>query len=130
MVVADNTDAYFVGGLGSAMVQVAPLSPGEVHMVTAHDVDDITNPRVARHLPLFRAAQPPEPPDNWATWRALLADGSGAAADQIHVQPRDGFGTVSSALLALPAPGVTHSAAVWWFDAGTGDYQKRPLSRK
>jgi len=121
MVVADRESAYFARGSGSAVVRALPLTPNEVHMVTAHDPDDTTSARVARHLPRFRAATPPEPPGDWASWREILRDRSGPIESQIHVAARSGFGTVSSALVALP----TRGKPVWWFAAGSEEF--RPL---
>ena len=112
MVVADQTGAWFIRGLGRGRADTRPLSPG-LHMVTAHDPDDQESPRVARHLPRFRAAAPPET-DDWHAWRAILADRTGSAAEQINVAPRGGFGTVCSSLVALPAQG----SPIWLFAAG------------
>ncbi len=85
-------------------------------MVTAHDPDDPRQPAGRRNLPRFRAATPPEA-DNWQAWRAILADRSGSASEQINVVPRAGFGTVCSSLIAVPAAG----APVWLFAAGPPD---------
>jgi hypothetical protein len=115
MVVADRTGAWFIRGLGRARAEVHPLSPG-LQMVTAHDPDDPDSPRVARHLPRFRAAAPPEA-DDWHAWRAILADRTGSAAEQINVAPRGGFATVCSSLLALPAQGPP----IWLFAPGAPD---------
>ncbi|HET7880000.1 MAG TPA: NRDE family protein [Acetobacteraceae bacterium] len=112
LVLADRAGAIFVRGLGHGRPQAERLALG-LHMVTAHDPDDLDSPRVARHLPRFRAARPPEP-GNWRDWQALLADQSGEAGEQLNVQPRGGFGTVCSSLLALPAA----AAPVWLFAAG------------
>ncbi len=75
-------------------------------MVTAHDPNDLDSPRTARHLPRFRAAAPPDT-DDWAAWRAILADRTGGAGEQINVVPAAGFGTVCSALIAMPGAGGT-----------------------
>ncbi len=115
MVLADRRDAIFIRGLGKNRPETQRLSPG-LHMVTAHDPDDPDSLRVARNLPRFRAAVPPEA-DNWQAWRAILADRSGSAAEQINVVPRAGFGTVCSSLIALPAK----SKPEWLFAAGSPD---------
>ncbi|MDI3309141.1 MAG: NRDE family protein [Acetobacteraceae bacterium] len=117
MVLADREAAIFIRGLGSSGPQVVPLSPG-LHMVTAHDPDDPASPRVARYLPRFRAAAVPDPGvGEWRDWQAILSDGSGPAGSEINVQPRGGFGTVCSSLLALPASG----RPIWLFAAGPPD---------
>ncbi len=102
-VVADAGAAFFVAGLGVGAPVVAPLPEG-LSMIATTQPNDPAHPRIARHLPGFRAAAPPAPPD-WTTWEALLADGAGAAGEQLFIAPRAGFGTVSQSLLALgPAP--------------------------
>ena len=111
LVVADRRQAWFVRGLGHGHPQRQLLAPG-CHMVTAHDPDDAESPRVARHLSLFRAADP-APPD-CRRWQELLADRSGGPGEQINVIPRAGFGTVCSSILALPR----QAAPVWRFAAG------------
>jgi Transport and Golgi organisation 2 len=115
MVLADRDGAVFVRGLGQGRPQLRRLSPG-VHMVTAHDPDDPASPRVARYLPRFRSAPPPDPAES-ETWRAILADRSGPRAAQINVAPVGGFGTVCSSLLFLPGSGPP----VWLFAAGSPD---------
>ncbi|MBV9784037.1 MAG: NRDE family protein [Acidisphaera sp.] len=116
MVLADRTEAFFVRGLGAGSPQVQRLAPG-LHMITARDPDDMASPRVARHLPGLRAAPPPEPPDDWAAWRTLIADRSGAVESQINVVPHAGFGTVCSSLIGLSAGGEP----LWLFAPGPPD---------
>ncbi|MGE0226812.1 MAG: NRDE family protein [Acetobacteraceae bacterium] len=112
LVLADRTGAIFIRGLGYGRPEAKPLLPG-LSMVTAHDPNDLESPRVARHLPRFAAAAPPEP-DDWQAWKALLADRSGDVGEQLNVQPRGGFGTVCSSLLALP----NGAAPIWLFAPG------------
>ena len=118
MVVADRDGAVFLRGVGRGRPEPAWLSPG-LHMITSHEPDDMDSARIARHLPRFRAAAPPTRPargrvEGWESWRAILADQSGPPAEQINIPPRDGYGTASSALLALPQAG----APDWLFAAG------------
>jgi hypothetical protein len=101
MVVADAATAYFIRGLGERAVEARPLLPG-LSMVTAGEPNDTALPRVARHLPRFAAANPPDPPD-WGTWPALLADGDGPVEAALDVPETRGFGTASAALLAVSA---------------------------
>ncbi len=116
LVLADHKDAWFVRGRGSGRPEAVALAPGVVHMVTAHDPDDATSPRVARHLPRFRAAPAPEPPE-WSAWTALLSDRAGPPGAAINVPDVGGFGTVCSSLLGIPAEG----APAWLFAAGPPD---------
>jgi hypothetical protein len=119
MVLADARDAFFLRGLGAGRAEAVPLAPG-VSMVTAHEPNDLSSPRIARHLPRFRAAPPPDPDAHetgWAGWEALLADGgfgTEGIAGALNVPPVDGFGTVCSSLVALGA----HGARIWRFSAG------------
>jgi hypothetical protein len=115
LVLASAEGAVFVRGLGHGRPDASPLPEG-VSMVTAFDPNDRMSPRVARHLPRFEAATPPDA-DGWAGWRAVLADTGGTDVQQINVRPRGGFGTVCSALLALPAEGAPH----WLFAPGRPD---------
>lgn len=117
MVIADRTGALFLRGLGDGHPESVTLSPG-VHMVTAHDPDDPLSPRVARHLPRFRAADPPQP-GNWESWRAILADRSGPAGTELNVPVRGDFGTVCASLIAIPADPRTPPE--WLFAPGPPD---------
>ncbi len=115
MVIADRLGAFFVRGLGRGRPEARPLASG-VHMVTAHDPNDLSSPRVARHLPRFREAMPPDSA-GLASWQAVLADRAGSEGEQINVTPRGGFGTACSSLVALPRTGPP----VWLFAAGPPD---------
>ncbi len=112
IVVADRHAVWFVRNDESGLVQAMKLAPG-LHMVTAHDPDDLTSPRVARHLPRFLKSDPPEPPD-FAVWERLLADSAGPRAAALCVPPVDGFGTSCASVLGLQAGG----GAIWRFAAG------------
>ncbi len=56
LVLADRRGAVFIRGLGHGRPDAESLAPG-LHMVTAHDPDDLESPRVARHLARFQAAE-------------------------------------------------------------------------
>jgi Transport and Golgi organisation 2 len=116
MVLADRTGGIFLRATGQGGAEALPLPPG-LSMVTAHDPNDPASPRTARHLPRFRAAAEPDPDQaDWASWEALLGDGGWDAslAETLAVPPTNGFGTVSSSLLALGADGQV----IWRFAAG------------
>jgi hypothetical protein len=99
LIVADARDAYFLRGLGDGAVQVSRL-PSGLSMVTASDPNDVSHPRVARHLPAFQAATPPTPPD-WRAWPSLLASQAGGWEETLNVPPLNGFGTTSAALIGV-----------------------------
>lgn len=114
MVVADATGAaYWLRGLGSRHPEQMPLADG-FHMITSSDPNDMTRKRVVRHLPRFRSAPPPET-DDYTAWRTLITDRSGAGDEQLHVVPRDGYGTVCSSVLGL----ARQEAPVWLFTASS-----------
>lgn len=110
LVVADSREAFWLRSLGTGAIERWRLPPG-ISMITAHDRNDTRSHRIRTYLPLFQAAPLPDPDkDHWATWKALLASRDRAADDGLEesamtIADRDGFGTVSSALIALPAAG-------------------------
>ena len=86
--------------------------------VTSHDPNDPESPRAQAQLPRFAAAAVPDPAmGDWIAWQALLADRSGQRGAALNVPPQEGFGTVCSSMLGVPAAGP----AVWLFAAGPPD---------
>ena len=131
MVIADIRDAYWIAcdpENTETPVRVHKIEPG-VSMVTASDMNDTSSDRIAHHLPRFRAAPAPDPGadeitgGDWFAWQALMADSAGwDGAMAIDTVDEDGkridFGTVSSSLIALGAPGADGVKRVWRFAAG------------
>ena len=117
LVLADRAEAFFVRGLGHGRPDAQQLAPG-LHMITAHDPDDMESPRVARHLARFQGAEAPgptaDPIQGWRAWQDILTDRTGEPGEQINVVPRGGFGTVCSSLLAIPQAGPP----IWLCAAG------------
>lgn len=111
LVLADASGAVFLRGLGAGALEALAL-PAGVTMITSGEPNDISLPRIARHLPRFRAA----PVEDWG---GLLADHSGARTEQLNIQAarNHGFGTVCAALIALPR----HGAPEQKFAAGPPD---------
>jgi uncharacterized protein with NRDE domain len=120
LVVADPRRAYWLRHGGEGAVRVHPVPPG-LHLLADTELDDPDHPRIKANRPRFQAAAVPRPElDDWGGWRALLAGTEvpgGLGPDAAMVQDRpDGFGTRSSALIALRAyPG--HDGAVRWLNA-------------
>lgn len=109
MVIADNTQAYWIKSEGKSTVQAFPI-PSGLHMLTAHDLDDGDSSRIQNNLTAFRAAPVPDPETGkWQDWINLLAHGKGMC----FLLP-NGFGTVSSSLMALPAVG-SQLKPVWLY---------------
>ncbi|MCW8307907.1 NRDE family protein [Acidiphilium sp. PA] len=116
MLIADATGGFLIRGLESGAPEAASVAPG-ITMITAGDPNDAANPRIARYKPRFEAAPRPDPSTNdWSDWTALLADQTPPAETSLNVAPHDGFGTVSSCLVAL-AP----EATLFQFAAGPPD---------
>ena len=95
-------------------------------MLTSQEINDLRNARIAAYLPQFEAASAPDPDsDDWSGWTTILADGRydpaiGPAA-AMCIASDWGFGTVSSALLAFPAPGSETPAGIYHFASGRPD---------
>ena len=112
LVVADHREAFWLrhlGEQGPGCVEVSELPRG-VSMMAARDLNDPSSPRLRDYLPRFRTASVPDPEaGDWSAWVALLASREGDAQagprGAMTVVTDSGFGTVSSALLALPSPG-------------------------
>lgn len=108
LVIADNRDAFWLklDTAQSTSVSVIPIPEG-YSMFTAGDMNDTANDRIARFLPQFEEAPVPEPDEeNWTAWQALLSTGSDTSDPSVAMcfRTRSGFGTSSSALIALPSP--------------------------
>jgi uncharacterized protein with NRDE domain len=120
MIVADAQAAYFLRKPDGERVEQLAL-PAGLHMVTAMDPNDMASPRTARHLPRLRAAAIPDPESgDWKGWIDVISDRSGPAGSEINVPERDGFATVCSSLVALPAQGKPIKP-IWLFAAGSPD---------
>ena len=112
LIVADNRDAFWLrhaDPTGTLPVAVAPLPPG-LSMIAAGDLNDGETPRLRRYRPLFERAAPPDPGrGDWGEWERLLLDTHAESQEgpqgAMRFDTGRGFATVSSALIALPAPG-------------------------
>ena len=123
--VADPADAYWIRNQAPRGVELFPLAPG-LHMLSSRELDDPTHPRISAYLERFAAAPVPDPGrDEWMGWRTLMADrvypaelGPHAA---MNIRDIDGFGTLSSSLIALPRyPGFGENIR-WLHAAGPPD---------
>jgi len=130
MVVADNRDAIWLANRDGSGVTVAEI-PAGLSLITAWDLNDTDSGRIRRFRPCFQAAAVPDPAaGDWAQWIALLGsrgvDGNGGGDDDqresaMNVVTDFGFGTLSSSLIALPAPARPAPDPVWLFAAGRPD---------
>jgi len=126
LVIADRYETFWLRNLGvdGGNIDVEKLPPG-VSMLTAYDLNDPASARIRNYLPQFQQARPPDPAANdWAVWARLLADRGGGNGDiegAMNVATEIGFGTVSSALIALPSDVRPELNPVWRFAAGAPD---------
>ena len=129
LVVADRRKAFWLchrGGARPDGVEVHGIPPG-VAMLTADDLNDMRSPRIRNYLPRFRQARPPLPgrADGWRDWIDLLASRSFSSTDGMDsamtVVTDEGYGTVSSSLLAVPSERRAGIQPVWLFAAGRPD---------
>jgi hypothetical protein len=105
LIVADARDGFWLRHAGGARVELHPLKEG-LSMIAAGDIDDLRSRRLALAMPAFRAWPAPEPDrGDWAGWEALLGSIAGPPGEPATAAMRfraGGYGTVSSALIALP----------------------------
>jgi uncharacterized protein with NRDE domain len=128
MVLADNSKAFWLRNLGyeAGWIEAMELPPG-LSMVTARDRNDPASPRIRTYLPLFEAAETPDPDaeagrGTWPDWERLLAsrqfEAGGDSTGAMAVVTGTGFGTTSSSLIALPGPDAGPQRPIWRFCAG------------
>ncbi|MCP5367179.1 MAG: NRDE family protein [Hyphomicrobiales bacterium] len=121
MVIADAAAGFWLRHTDDGVTEHFAL-PDNLGMVTAYDLNDPASPRAARFLPRFTAAPVPDPAaGDWTAWTDLLGSRDHAAwagpDGALCVVRGDAFGTVSSSLVALPAPGG-EAAPVFLFAPG------------
>jgi len=107
LIVADNRDAFWLRHAEGKRVEVHPLADG-LSLIAAGEINELATPRLKLAMPRFRAAVPPEPDrDDWTEWQDLLGDDTvppGMPAEAaLRFRTPHHYGTISSALIALPA---------------------------
>jgi len=125
LVVTDSEDAYWLRHGGDGEIRIHSIPPG-LHMLSATELDDPGYTRIRGHLDRFRAARVPEPHQgDWEEWKGLLASRTcPERADPTSAMNLDlpiGFGTVSSALIAVPAYAAVASRPSWLHAEGPPD---------
>lgn len=108
LIVADERDGFWLRHAGAARIEIHPLKEG-LSMIAAGDLDDLGTRRLELAMPAFREWPAPDPDrDDWVGWEALLGSSRAPPGEPATAAMRfhtDGYGTVSSALIALPARG-------------------------
>jgi hypothetical protein len=83
-----------------------PLEDG-LSMIAAGEINDTGTRRLELALPAFREWPTPDPDrGDWAAWEGLLSSTRAPPGEPATAAMRfrtDGYGTVSSALIALPS---------------------------
>jgi hypothetical protein len=124
LIVADALQALWIRNDGTALV--ARTIPPGLHMLTARELNDGTDPRIRAYLPRFRAARIPNPDSgDWDPWSTLL----GSRDTPLVPDPRSamcfrtdtGFSTQCASLLALPASPERDTLPIWLFAEGAPD---------
>jgi len=134
LIVADRRDGFWLRHAGAARVEVRPLQEG-LSLIAAGELNDLGTRRLELAMPAFRAWPAPDPDrGDWSGWESLLGSTRAPPGEPATAAMRfrtDGYGTVSSALIALPARDGTRRAphfrfavwqpeASWWRDVGLG----------
>ncbi|MCG6863690.1 MAG: NRDE family protein [Chromatiaceae bacterium] len=125
LVIADAQDAFWVRHGGDGEIRVHAIPPG-LHMLSATELDDLGYPRIRTHLERFRAAAIPKPEQGrWEEWKDLLATRAyseeAGPTEAMNLELTNGFGTVSSALIGVPAYPVFASQPQWLHAEGPPD---------
>ena len=121
LIVADNRDAFWLRHAETGQIEVRPVKAG-LSLIAAGEIDDLRPPRLALAKPRFRAATPPDPDgDGWAAWQDILSDNTvppGMPSEAaLRFLTERGYGTVSSALIALPALATAERRPIFRFAA-------------
>jgi len=118
LIVADERHGFWLRHAGGPRIERKPLKDG-LSMIASGDLDDLVNRRLELALPAFRAWPVPEPDnDDWSSWQSLLGSTRAPPNEPSTAAMRfrtDGYGTVSSALIAVPARGGTDLRPVFRF---------------
>ncbi len=118
LIVADERDAFWLRHAGGSSIELKRLKDG-LSMIAAGNIDDLATRRIQLALPAFRAWPTPDPDRNdWAAWETLLGSTRAPPNEPATAAMRfrtDGYGTRSSALIALPARDATDRAPIFRF---------------
>jgi hypothetical protein len=127
MVIADNRDAWWIAAREGARVATKAEIGAGVSMLTAGDLNDMSERRIALFHPRFSTAPHPDPArGDWKFWSDLMSSKGqpDAPYDAMNFLMDSGFGTSSSSLVALPSPESLHEKnlkPIWLFAAGRPD---------
>jgi hypothetical protein len=127
LIIADARDAFWLKSLGQPGGKVyVTVIPEGISMITSADLNDLSSVRIINQLPKFKIAEKPRPEeDDWFAWQFLLGARKetlgGLHGVSLNLDNYNGFGTVSSSLIALPKTGLVATKPKWLFAAGRPD---------
>ena len=106
LIIADESHGFWLRHAGGPRVEAKPLKDG-LSMIAAGDLDELTTRRLELALPAFRVWPTPDPDnEDWSGWQSLLGSTRAPPNEPATAAMRfrtDGYGTVSSGVIALPA---------------------------
>ena len=121
LIVADIHQAFWLRRAGQDDVTIRPIPDG-LHMIDAGELDDPNSPKIIANLAAFAAVPPDPAAGDWTGWQRLFAShvpGQGDRDASLCVRRDNGYGTVSSSLIAIPAdPGIP---TIWLHADGPPD---------
>ncbi len=124
--VADNRDAWWVRSTGPDAAKVEAFEiPEGISIITSGGANELNSARTRFYLPKFERATIPNPEKgDWSSWEELLQSTdieAGAGSEEaMLISPRDGYGTVSSSLIALGTPFTGTPKVIWRFSGEPG----------
>lgn len=121
LIVADAKEAFWVRHAGDQAIRVLPVPDG-VSMIEAGELNDPASARTTRFAAAFAADLPDPETGDWSGWQLLLSTPAPPGRDPsegLCIRRDDGYGTVSSSLLALPAEAAVRP--VWLHADGAPD---------
>jgi len=105
LVIADNRDAFWLRADGRT-ITCQPIPTG-LSMLTSGDLNDPDDRRIMLFAPRFAASVPDAESGDFSTWQSLLGERAPEGAldreGGLTFQLANGFGTGSSAIIALPS---------------------------
>jgi len=130
LIIGDNMDIFWLSHRDSSStgrIKIEKLPPG-LSIFTDLERNDMESPRIAAFLPLFSQNTPPDPgQDEWAAWEILMGATGGGETTEAPLENamsfcrEDGFGTLSSSLIALPGATEKRRNPIWRFAPGPPD---------
>jgi uncharacterized protein with NRDE domain len=117
LVIADNRDGYWLRHDGEA-ITVHEL-PAALSMMTSGDLNDPHDARISGYRARFAEAEIDPQRGDFSAWQALLAEKQ--VEGGLNFQHDSGFGTRSSAIIALPAMRRAGVTPIFLFADGPPD---------